>query len=124
MMPALFDTCILIDYLNGIDAAANTFSEYKDKPAISSITWMEVMVGASKQGAEIERKTRLFLSRFVLFSVDNTVAEKAVVVRVEWGIKLPDAIIVATAQVQQRLLVTRNTKDFQNKHGVIIPYSL
>lgn len=101
MIPVLFDTCILIDYFNGIDAVANIFLEYKDKPYISSITWVEVMVGATKQGVEIGRKTCLFLSRFILLSVDNTVAEKAVLMRVEWGIKLPDAMIVATAQVQQ-----------------------
>ena len=38
-------------------------------------------------------------------------------------IKLPDAIIWATAQLDQRLLVTRNSKDFAPTHAdVRIPY--
>jgi len=39
------------------------------------------------------------------------------------SIKLPYAIIWATAQVHSRLLVTRNSKDFAPSHpGVRIPY--
>ena len=44
MVKALFDTCILIDYLNGIQSAKDEIELFKDK-AISTITWMEVMVG-------------------------------------------------------------------------------
>ena len=40
-------------------------------------------------------------------------------------IKLPDAIIWATAQTNHRILITRNTKDFaKNEPGVMIPYHL
>lgn len=38
--------------------------------------------------------------------------------------KLPDAIILATAQVHRCELVTRNTKDFADIPGVITPYHL
>ena len=44
MVSALFDTNILIDYLNGVEAARTELGRYSDK-AISLITWMEVMVG-------------------------------------------------------------------------------
>ena len=44
----LFDTNILIDYLNGIPQAREVLTEYHANPAISAITWMEVMVGAKK----------------------------------------------------------------------------
>jgi hypothetical protein len=38
---------------------------------------------------------------------------------------LPDAIIRATAEVHQSLLVTRNTRDFDpNEPGVRAPYTL
>jgi len=42
----------------------------------------------------------------------------------ESGIKLPDAIIEATAQIENRLLITRNVKDFKNTPGVILPYAM
>ena len=55
-----------------------------------------------------------------MFSKD--VAELAVAIRAQRGIKLPDAIIEATAQVENRLLLTRNVKDFNKTPGVIFPY--
>ena len=60
---ALFDTNILIDYLNGIPQAKDVLTEYHINPAISAITWMEVMVGAKKQGPALELKTRQFLGQ-------------------------------------------------------------
>ena len=45
MVKALFDTNILIDYLNAVPQARAELSLHPDK-AISIITWMEVMVGA------------------------------------------------------------------------------
>jgi predicted nucleic acid-binding protein len=40
-------------------------------------------------------------------------------------LKLPDAIILATAQTRGRVLVTRNTKDFPAEMpGIRVPYVL
>ncbi len=39
MVKALFDTNILIDYLNGISAAKKELARYEYR-AISTITWM------------------------------------------------------------------------------------
>ena len=51
--------------------------------------------------------------------------KRAVQLRKTKRIKLPDAIIWATAQVHQCLLVTRNTRDFDvNEPGVRVPYAL
>ena len=69
--------------------------------------------------------TKLFLATFELLSIDDTVAAQAVLLRQTKRIKLPDAIIWATAQTNQRILITRNTKDFaENEPGVIIPYQV
>lgn len=61
MVSALFDTNILIDYLNGIEQAKRELDRYADK-AISLVTWMEVMVGATP---DTEAVLRGFLSGFV-----------------------------------------------------------
>jgi hypothetical protein len=46
-------------------------------------------------------------------------------VRRERRLKLPDAIILATAETADRLLITRNTRDFPaNDPGIRIPYRL
>jgi len=124
MRPVLFDTCILIDYLNGVLPAADTLKEYSINSAISVITWMEVMVGAFRLSHEQQQVTRRFLARFAQLPVNESVAELAVAIRAQRGIKLPDAIIDATAQVGNRLLLTRNVKDFKNSPSVIFPYTV
>ncbi|MBR1276537.1 type II toxin-antitoxin system VapC family toxin [Bradyrhizobium sp. AUGA SZCCT0283] len=121
MVKALFDTNILVDYLNAVPEARTELQRYTKK-AISIITWMEVMVGADH---DLEGATRSFLSGFDVVAVDELVAERAVRLRRSHRIKLPDAVIWATAQVHAMLLVTRNIKDFPaGDPGVRAPYKL
>lgn len=97
------------------------FQRYPRK-AISIITWMEVMVGA---GSELENATRAFLKGFEVVGLDETIAERAVHLRRSHRIKLPDAIVRATAQIKAMLLVTRNTRDFDaDDPSVRLPYKL
>jgi predicted nucleic acid-binding protein len=121
MVKALFDTNILIDYLNAVDEAKTEFNLY-DQKAISIVTWMEVLVGADPDVADA---TRRFLGGFQLLGLDAAVAEKAVQLRQAHRMRLPDAIIWATADVHDMLFVTRNTKDFPSElPGVRVPYRL
>ncbi len=121
-MKALFDTCILVDYLKGIPAAEKELARFDDK-AISVITWMEVMVGTNEV---TERKTDYWLTHaFEVIDVDKAISVQAVTVRKNRKVKLPDAVIFATAQCTNRLFVTRNTKDFSPDEVVIrIPYQI
>ena len=124
MVKALFDTNILIDYLNGIAAAKTELDRYTDKDdkAISVVTWMEVLVGTTP---ETDNATRGFLAGFQSLPIDAQVASRSVEIRKNHKIKLPDAIVWATAQVHGRILVTRNTKDFaEDEPGVRVPYLL
>ena len=121
MVKALFDTNVLIDYLNAVPEARKELQRYSEK-AISIVTWMEVMVGAA---SNVEGATRVFLSGFDVIAVDQQIAERAVTLRRNNRIKLPDAIIWATAQMRAMLFVTRNTKDFSaDDPGLRMPYNL
>ena len=121
MVKALFDTNILIDYLSGVEAARTELALYDDS-AISMITWMEVMVGATP---ELEASTRAFLLGFTTIAINAGVAEIAVQLRKTHRLRLPDAIIWATAKTDGRLLVTRNVKDFPaSAPGVREPYRI
>ena len=120
-MKALFDTNILIDYLNGIEAARTEIARY-DKPLISTITWMEVLVGCEKNEDEVVRR---FLANFNQIAIDSNIAEIAVTLRRNRKIRLPDAIIWVSAQSEDALLVSRNTKDFPaDEPGIRMPYTL
>jgi predicted nucleic acid-binding protein len=120
-MRAAFDTNILVDYLNGV-AGANAELARFDERVISVVTWMEVMIGAAP--AE-EAPIRAFLSGFEVVPIDADVADEAVRLRRERRLRLPDAVIWATARTQGALLVTRNTKDFPaGDPGVRVPYQV
>ncbi len=121
-MKALLDTNILIDYLNGREAAREEINRY-DTALISTVTWMEVMVGVTEE--EEEALVRTFLSRFSQVPLTNAVAERAVAIRRRHRMRLPDAIIWASAQCEHALLVSRNAKDFPaDAPDVRIPYAL
>lgn len=121
MVKALFDTNILIDHLNGIEQAAEEIVRYEDR-AISVVTWIEVLAGGA---AEDVATTRAFLQNFAIVDIDGAIAEATVQLRRLRRLRLPDAIIWASARTQGRLLVTRNARDFPTDDpGVRIPYAI
>lgn len=121
-MRAIFDTNILVDYLRGIAKARAEIARHRDK-AVSVVGWMEVLVGA--QDDEEEVVIRSFIAGFEIVELNRRIAEEAVRLRRTQRIRLPEAIIWATARVAGALLVTRNTKDFpKDDPGVRIPYTL
>ena len=121
MVRALFDTNILIDYLVGIDAAKAEIERYEQR-SISIITLMEVLMGAKPDN---ESSIRAWLATFDLVPLDAAVANLAISIRKKARIKLPDAIVWASAQSVDALLVSRNSKDFPpDDPGVRMPYLL
>jgi predicted nucleic acid-binding protein len=119
-MKVVFDTNILIDYLNGNPDANAELHRYQDR-YISRIVWMEVLCGVF--GRPQEQITRQFLHSFTVTELDSTIAEEAIQIRRQFRLKLPDAIVLATARFHQCKLVTRNTKDFDsNWPEVHVPY--
>ena len=118
---AVFDTNIVIDALNGLSEADDEYARY-ERVLISRITWMEVLVGAKDDDAQV----RDFLeAHFEIIPLDLEVAEKAIQLRRTHHVRLPDAIIWATAQTNSALFVSRNTKDFRAEwDGVRVPYEV
>jgi predicted nucleic acid-binding protein len=117
---AVFDTNILIDYLLGRDEAQQEFDSYSRR-GISIVTWMELQIG-SRTDAEAD-VIDLFLREFRVIEITRQVARRAVEIRRRTRVRLPDAIIWATAQMESAQLVTRNTKDFPKDDPAIrIPY--
>lgn len=120
-MKAVVDTNILIDFLTGSLKARRELESF-DEIYISLVSWMEVLAGATD---EEEPEIREFLRRFRVHDVDQGVAGRAVDIRRREKIRLPDAIIWATAQHLGMMLVTRNTRDFPAKHpGIRVPYRI
>lgn len=119
-MKALFDTNILIDYLKGVEPAQAELARHR-QPLISIVSWMEVLAGvrSEEEGDVVE----MFLRDFEVIELTRAIAREAAEIRRTSRIRLPDAVIWATARHESALLVTRNTKDFpEGEPGIRIPY--
>lgn len=121
-MKAVIDSDVLIDFLQGAAEAKEELEHY-DEPLYSIISWMEVMSGAKTEN-ERESAESLFHS-LAEVPITRKVAAKAVEERQSLRLKLPDAIILASADIEGCILVTRNSKDFDAEDPRIrFPYSL
>ena len=117
-----FDSNILIDSLNG-DRRARLELIRTERRFISRVTWIEVM---SKIHPSEEASLNEFFDDFTIEELSPAIARRAAALRFERPrLKLPDAVIHATAIVGGRLLVTRNTRDFPSDlPGIRVPYTL
>ena len=119
-MKAVIDSDVLIDFLQGLDAAAAEIELYDDL-CYSVVSWMEVMAGAESDAERLAADTLFDSMRRVELSAD--IARRAVELRRELRLKLPDAIVLATADREGCILVTRNAKDFKaGDPRVRVPY--
>lgn len=121
-----FDSNIIIDALAGFIQARSEIDRATDFGArawISRVVWVEVM---SKGEGDSLRRAETLLSGFGIDEVDAEIGRRAAALRRErQRLKAMDAIILATAQVRGRVLVTRNTKDFPAEMpGIRVPYYL
>jgi predicted nucleic acid-binding protein len=118
---AFFDTNIVIDLLAGHPPALAEAALHPEV-AISRVTWMEVLIGAPDPQTQAQWES--FLDQFELVELDADVCREAIVLRQQNRVKLPDALIWASARAYGADLVTRNTKDFPaGTPGVRVPYT-
>jgi len=119
-MKAVLDSDVLIDFLQGDSRAAEEIARYDDL-CYSVISWMEVMCGAETEGEAAAAKG--FLGSMQMVGLSVQVAHGAVQARKTLRLKLPDAVIWATADSEGCILVTRNAKDFDVDHPMVrVPY--
>jgi len=121
-----FDANIVIDALAGYPPARTEIERAVGltvRPWISRMAWIEVL---SKGNEAMVKDAMAFLSRFGLDEIDDEISRRAAALRRERPrLKSPDAIILATAQIRGRVLITRNTKDFPAEMpGIRVPYIL
>ncbi len=121
MPDAFFDTNILIDWLLDRQPAIAELRRHL-RPRISRVVWTEVLAGEpDKSRVEVEN----LLRPFEIVELDQRIARAAVDIRHSSRIKLLGAFILATAQINGGVLITRDTKAFPpGTPGVHIPYAL
>jgi predicted nucleic acid-binding protein len=119
----LLDSNVLIDAMLGLPHGRRVLREARDRPdvsvAFSAITRIEVL-GFPKLDKQEEAAIRTLLGEFEEVPISNAVVEQTILIRKSVRIKIPDALIAASAQVSQAIVVTRNTGDFQRVPGLTV----
>jgi predicted nucleic acid-binding protein len=121
------DTNAVIDYLGKkIPAAGMNFMDevMNTLPQVSVITKIEVL-GFNAPNEYYQILTR-FMNDIIILDLTQKIIETCIDLRKTYRIKLPDAIIAATALVYDLDLITHNISDFKNiaKLRLINPYNL
>jgi predicted nucleic acid-binding protein len=126
-MRNLIDTNVWIDALSGrlSSTAFLKISVQADWAGYSAITRLELFGLPGLKGEE-ESKIAEILKPFVEIAVESAIIDRAIGVRRARRIKVPDAIIAATALVKGCSLITRNTEDFKGISDLVVidPYTL
>ena len=115
----LLDSNVIIGYLAGRipDSGMKTVSAIVDQiPHISIISQIEVLRYNDTQ--ENEAILTGFISNSVIHSLSPAVVQRTIALCRQSRIKLPDAVIAATALTENFFLVTRNIDDFKHISGL------
>lgn len=118
----ILDTNSIIYYLQGEEPLFPVFDKIKRGevfPVISVITKIELL-SFPKITREEEKKIEFLFSLFEIQNIDDEIIDAAVGVRRKHGLKIPDAIVAATALVNEGVLVTRDEEDFKGISGLKI----
>lgn len=106
----LIDTNVLIEYTGNLlpkSVAVQVGKIIDEEFCISFVNKIEVLGHASALSDLVE-----FVNTATVYYADNEIVERTILVRKHKKIKLPDAILAATAIVHNFTLLTRNTEDF------------
>ncbi|MGA2862914.1 MAG: type II toxin-antitoxin system VapC family toxin [Verrucomicrobiota bacterium] len=119
----LLDSNVLIDALAGLARGVRVLQEARKRPEVSvvysAITRIEVL-GLPNLSEQEEAAVRRLLNEFDEIAVTNAVIERTIQIRKAVRIKIPDALIAASAETAQAIIVTRNTSDFQRVPGLTV----
>ena len=119
----LLDSNVLIDALAGLPQGVRVFHEARKRPGVSVIysviSRIEVL-GFPNLNVNEEQAVRGLLSEFEEIAVSNAVVERTIQIRKLVRIKIPDALIAASADIVQAIVVTRNVGDFHRVPGLTV----
>ena len=116
----------MIDALAGLEPARveiRRAASSGSRAWISRMVWIEVLSKSSQPSLKV---AETFMSGFGVDELDEEIAQRAAALRRDrQRLRSSDAVILATALVRGRVLVTRNVRDFPaNMPGIRVPYLL
>ena len=120
-MRYIWDTNTVIYYLQQqFPPTAEKFMDdliNKARPVISAITEIELLCWKSATDKDLE-VLQNFIDDALIIELEQLIKYKTAEIRKNHKIKLPDAIIAATALIYELTLISRNVCDFKNIEGL------
>ena len=107
----ILDTNIII-YLSQEKMKMTDFASKGDRLCISIISYMESL-GHPFKNKEEEIIVKSLCDTCEIFNLTKQITDKTIEIRKQFKIKLPDAIIAASALENNAVLVSANVKDFK-----------
>ena len=120
----LIDTNSLIDAQSrklpekGLAFFADAINDYF---TVSFVTYIEFLGYKA-----VTQANKDFIALATIIEIDKDIIDSCIELRKTSNIKLPDAIIAATALVKNLTIITNNEKDFENIEGLkfVNPYKV
>ena len=100
----LLDTNSVIYFFNGEEPISKLIKEAENNISISFITKIELLCFETEN--DIAKKIAEFISEIEVVYISDEIIEKTIDYRKNLKLKIPDAIIAATAKVKELTLVT------------------
>ena len=115
----------IVIYIAQKKLAPEAFAQPDDALFISDITFMETL-GYAFSDPDEKQETEALLAILYRLPVSEPIVQEVIEIRQSRRMKLPDAIIAATALLHDCTLVTRNTADFSGLPGlqVVAPFTV
>lgn len=117
----LIDSNVVIEFLGGsLPSSSSMFIEnviYQNLHYLSVINKIEIL-GFKGSTSELNLLEE-FINESNLIPLSEDVVRMTILLRKTLRIKLPDAIIAASALSNDLILLTRNTKDFKNVEALV-----
>jgi hypothetical protein len=115
----LLDSNFIISFSKNNLAALELLKKLPENVQVSIITYMEVLGFDFKNQLELEMIESLFDNMDIVYLSENIV-DKVIEIKRKIKIKLPDAIIAATALEHNSILITANIEDFKRVPDLLI----
>lgn len=127
-MKYLLDTNAVINFLGASmpDHSMKVMNNIVDRDSIISIITKMETLGFNFKSEDEQFTMEYFVEGSTVLQINNDIVNKTIDIRKTKKLKLPNAIIAATALVYDLTLITRNTSDFEDIQGlkVINPFLL